>query len=443
MRKKAVFFLLLLAALWLGTPVVGQAAQDSSYVRIGIWTNQANIRLSATSGFSLVDTMNAKVLGNFQPGEKVILSIKDGRIAVNGTLFDSREVKLVAAETGTIEVNSRSYRGEIAVHRTKGKTGLTVVNTLPMEEYLYGIIAKEISPKWPLDAVKAQAIASRTYSMYNLGKHSDDGFDLCATTDCQVYGGKDKEDPRAIRAVDETKGLVMTYQGKPIPAFFHSSGGGYTENSENVWGTYYPFLRGVPDYDQKSPQYKWEKKLTPAELDDAIASAGYSIGKLQTIEVSALMKQPISGSADRGISGRVKQLRLTGTTGSIELTGAKFRTILGLNSTLFDIKVVMPVEKAIDLDITDFNGGHEKKKIDINLPPMTERPLPTDKPNVRRIGGRANEIIVISGYGWGHGLGMSQWGAKAMAENAPRGDSAYFKEILKHYYPGVTIEKLY
>lgn len=443
MRKKAAFFLLILAAMWLGSPTIGQAAPESPVIRVGIWSNQVNIRVAATSEYSLVDTGSQKVLGKFQAGEKALISTKDTRMTVNGIPVEAREIKMVVAGTGTAEVNSRSYRGDIALHRTKGKSGLTVVNTLPLEEYLYGIIAKEISPEWPADAVRAQAVAARTYSMYNLGKHSDDGYDLCAGTDCQVYGGKDKEEPRALRAVDETKGLVMTYQGKPIPAFFHSSGGGYTENSENVWGTYFPFLRGVPDFDQKSPQFKWEKKLTPEDLEDALASIGYSVGKLQTIELSPLTKQPVTGVADRGVSGRVKQLRFTGTGGSIELTGAKFRTILGLNSTLFDIQVVLPTEQAVELDITNRYGGRDKKKVEINIPPMTERPLPTDKPNTRRVGGRANELIIISGYGWGHGLGMSQWGAKAMAEKAPRGDSAYFKEILKHYYPGVAIEKLY
>lgn len=442
MRKKATLILLLLAALWL--PAAGQAAApDSPPIRVGIWANQVNIRVAASTEYSLVDTGSRKVLGKFKAGEKALLSTKDARMTVNGTPVEAREIKLVLAKPGTAEVNSRSYRGEITIHRTKGKSGLTVVDTLPLEEYLYGIIATEISPEWPADAVRAQAVASRTYSLYNLGKHSDDGFDLCAGTDCQVYGGKDKEDPRAIRAVDETKGLAVTYQGKPIPAFFHSSGGGYTENSENVWGTYFPFLRGVPDFDQKSPQFKWEKKLTPADLEDALASAGVSVGKLQTIELSPLTKPPVAGSPDRGVSGRVKKLRFTGTNGSVELTGTKFRTILGLNSTLFDLQVVLPAEKAVEFEITDNYGSRDKKKVEINVPPAPERRLPTDKPAIRRIGGRPNEMIVITGAGWGHGVGLSQWGAKAMAEKAPRGDAAYFKEILKHYYPGTAIEKIY
>lgn len=444
MRKYILAVSVLLLALAFAAPAqAGQA--PSPIIRVGLWYGQVNILLSAESDFSLIDTAGKEVLGTFKAKTKVAVSSRDGKMTINGRPVAAREIAVqlpaAAARTG-IEVNRRFYRGAVSVHRTAGKDGLTVVNTLPLEEYLYGIIAQEISPAWPLEAVKAQAVAARTYAVYNIGKHNDDGYDVRATTDDQAYGGITSEAPRAIQAVDATRGLIVTYAGKPIPAYFHCSGGGYTENSENVWGDAYPFLRGVVDYDEKSPYYHWEKTITTKDLTEILLSAGYNVGRLQTIELSALTKPPVT-SPDRGVSGRVKEIRFTGSDGSFLLTGNKLRTILGLKSTLFDIKVVLPSEKSLKMEITDSYSDRDTKTLEINLPPLTERNLPTDKPGVRRIGGRKGETIIFTGRGWGHGLGLSQWGAKAMAEKAPPGDTAYFEVILKHYYTGVEITKWY
>jgi stage II sporulation protein D len=146
---------------------------------------------------------------------------------------------------------------------------------------------------------------------------------------------------------------------------------------------------------------------------------------------------------DRGVSGRVKNLRLIGSAGSVQISGTKFRSIMGLDSTLFEVKAVVPSQKSIEVEITDSYGDRDKKTIEVNLPPYPEKRLATDNENICRLSGRPNETLLISGFGWGHGLGLSQWGAKAMAEKGPAGDTAYFKEILKHYYTGVDIQKVY
>jgi len=414
-------------------------------IKVGLWANQSNLVISADGNFTIVNRETREVLGQFAAKEKVNVSIKDSRITVNGVAVAVNELgiklKTIAGDH-YIEVNKRRYRGNIDIHRTVNKTGLTVVNTLPLEQYLYGIIAEEISPEWPLEAVKAQAVAARTYALYSLKKHQQDGYDVCATTDCQVYGGINSESVRAIKAVDDTHGQVVVYQGKPIPAFFHASAGGYTENSENVWGTYYSFLRGVEDYDKNAPHYKWEKQLRPAELAEALQRAGYNIGSLRAIVLSPYGQPPLN-AFDRGVSGRVKTIKFIGTNNTVQVPGNKLRSILALNSTAFDIKIVVPVEKDIEFRITDSAGDRATKKIEINLPPQEEKGLLNDKEDMHRISGRAGETIVLTGYGWGHGLGMSQWGAKAMAEKAPPGDTTYFKEILKHYYQSTEIKKVY
>lgn len=437
-------FATLLALVLLSFASASAAGQQDPDIRVGILTNQISILVSADTTYELIDNQG-KSIGKYKPLEKVSVSARNTGLAVNGVLVETPTISIQSsADNGDhyIEVNKRRYRGDVDIHRTSGKAGLTAVNTLPLEHYLYGIIAKEISPEWPLEAVKAQAVAARTYAMFNMKKHQADGYDVCATTDCQVYGGRDSEAVRTSKAVDETRGMVAMYRGKLIAAYFHSSGGGYTESSENVWGTYLPYLRAVADFDQKGPHFKWERKYATEEFEQLLKSAGYDVGRLKTIELSKLVSAPVQ-IQDRGLSGRVKSLQITGSAGTVNITGARLRTALGLPSTLFDIQTVLPVNNKVEFEITDSFGDRETKKVEINVSPYPEKGYVTDKETIRRITYRPNETIMISGLGWGHGVGLSQWGAKAMAEKAPAGDTEYFKTILKHYYQGTEIQKAY
>jgi stage II sporulation protein D len=421
-----------------------QAYSPDTNIRVGIWSNQRNILVSGDIDYEIINSDTGKSLGHLLANEQVTIAFDGTKFTINGKPIDAVRLSILKLKKGneySIEINKKKYRGDIDIHITSGKAGMTVVNTLPLEEYLYGIIGKEISPAWPLEAVKAQTVAARTYALYNMNKHQNDGYDVCATTDCQVYGGRESEVPRVITAVNATEGQVILYQGRPIPAYFHSSSGGYTENSENVWGNYLPYLRGVVDYDQNSPQFKWEKQLTPNELEEVLSKAGYNIGTIKAIGISPLGSQPMT-TIDRGVSGRVKIIRIIGSNGSAQLTGEKLRKILSLKSSLFDVHIVVPVQKSIEFEITNSVGNQGNKKVEINLPPINEKGFFTDKEDIHRISGRPNEIIVISGLGWGHGVGLSQWGAKAMAEEGPQDDPTYFKEILKHYYQGVDVKKL-
>jgi len=422
-------------------------AQDMTEpeIRVGIFSNQPNVVVSANTDFSIVSQDDKKVIGKYVSQQKVTISSLGTNITINGVAVNAKHLSVIfRADKGEYytEVNKRRYRGQIHIHQTNMKNGLTVVNALPVELYLYGVIAKEISPDWPFEAVKAQAVAARTYALNSMNKHKDDGYDVCATTDCQVYGGIDSEAPGALKAVDVTYGQAIFYQSKLISAYFHSSSGGFTENSENVWGAQLPYLRGVVDFDQNTPQYKWEKQFSVSELEDLLTRAGYKIGKLTAIELSPLSKPPVN-SADRGISGRVKEVGLIGTTGNVYLTGNKLRSILSLKSTLFDIGIVVPAQKTLEFEITDSFGDHQTKEVPVNLPSLERKEFLDKRNSLRRVTGQLNEKITFSGFGWGHGLGLSQWGAKVMAETAPHGDDTYFKKILKHYYQGVDIQRAY
>ena len=438
-----VIILLTFTLLW-SVSAFAAPADQSQLIKVGLWDNQQSVLISADSDFVLVGKNNEQA-ARFAAKEKVAVAMKAGQLTINGQQVKSPELRVQPVgkkDDFVIEINKRRYRGEITLQLSTRQSGVTVINTIGIEQYLYGIVGREISPDWPLEAIKAQAVAARSYALHNLKKHRNDGYDVCATTDCQVYSGIDSEAERSTKAVNDTRGLVLRFDGQVIPAFFHSSSGGFTENSENVWGTALPYIRGVTDYDQQSPHFRWSKEITPQELDTLLAKAGYVIGSVQAVTISELGKPPIS-SPDRGISGRVKSIGFTGAKGSVLLTGNRLRSLLGLNSTLFDVKIITPAPAAIDVPITDAFGDRGKKKIEINFKPMEQTGLLMDQSRIHRITGRNQEKIVFSGYGWGHGLGLSQWGAKAMADKAPAGDPAYFRQILKHYYQGVDIVKLY
>ena len=151
--------------------------------------------------------------------------------------------------------------------------------------------------------------------------------------------------------------------------------------------------------------------MTKSELEQALGKGGYSIGRITAIELPSLTSPPMTGAA-RGVSGRVKTVKFIGTSGTVEVNGEKVRKLLELKSTLFDISVLSPALKQ----------GSSKNKTHSIL---------------------VGEKVLITGFGWGHGLGLSQWGAKGMAEKGPQGDSTYYEKILKHYYQGTTIKKVF
>ncbi|BBB92863.1 SpoIID/LytB domain-containing protein [Methylomusa anaerophila] len=415
-------------------------------IKIGIAVNQSSVIISANTDFELAAASETGmkptlILGKFRSKDRVVLTAKNGYVALNNKQMPVQSLAVILrhpngirSSEDSIEVSERHYRGSIEVRATGGNNGLTVINTVPVEQYLYGVIKNEISPDWPIEAVKAQAVAARTYAMANLNKHKADGFDVCTTTDCQIYGGRESEAFRAIEAVDSTRGLVLTYDGKLITAYFHSSSGGYTENSENVWSAYLPYLRGVVDTDQYSPYYKWDKSIPLHEVNAMLGKAGYKVGSLQAIELTPLSKPPVN-VADRGISGRVKTLRLIGANGEVYITGAKFRSLFGLNSTLFDINFASAGQMAA----TDKTDAFKYRNTKVGNTSSTKNI--SSHNNIRYVINKKGSLV-ISGFGWGHGLGLSQWGAKAMADKA-QGNPEYFKDILKHYYQGVEIIKLY
>lgn len=284
---------------------------------------------------------------------------------------------------GFLTVEGRKYRGKLVLLQVKNY--ILVLNELPLEEYLWGVIKREISPSWPQEAVKAQAVVARTYALNKWEEFSQRGEKnlwLENTVIHQVYGGVESEDPLARKAVNLTKGEVIVWEGKPIKAYYSACCGGEIASSKDVWGEDLPYSESKFDpYCSESPYYQWELKIKVKELKRILENEGIRVEKIYRLE-------PVS----RDPGGRVKEIKIYHRGGEITMRGEELRKFLGvdnLKSTLFEVI-------------------------------------------------RWAEYFWFRGRGWGHGVGMCQWGAKKMAE-----EGYSYKEILQFYYPGTKIVRWY
>ena len=298
-------------------------------------------------------------------------------------ISNNKSLIIRSSDRRGIWINSKRYSGKINIVFRNNK--ILVINVLGVEKYLNSVVGSEMPHKWHIEALKAQAIASRTYAL----KKTNNGlYDIDSTQTNQVYNGLESSTFKTRRAVRETRSLVITYKNKLINALFHSSSGGMTENSEAVWSDPYPYLVTVKDFDQKNPKIRWNKEVSKSELKEIFPI----IGGIQQIEVLNITE-----------TGRIKNLKITGTFGEKIITGKEFRSKLGLKSTLF--------RPTISEDFYD--------KKDLN-----------NQSNIQ-----FHPFLIISGMGAGHGVGMSQWGARYMADKGYKAN-----QILKYFYKGVNIK---
>jgi len=211
------------------------------------------------------------------------------------------------------------YRGGVEISRSGGS--LNVINNVPVNLYCRGVLAKEVIPSWPLETLKAFALAARSIGLSSKGAH--DGFDVYPDTRSQVYGPISSEFPQTNRACAATANQVLMYGGKVAMALFSASSGGHTENVENVWyGDPVPYLRGVPDpWDKVSPYHRWTYDYTPARINSLLGS--YVSGRLRSVKITRY-----------GVSKRVIWARLYGTRGVTNIHGDSLQYALGLPDRL-------------------------------------------------------------------------------------------------------------
>lgn len=369
------------------TPPLARASSDGKtpIIEVGLLSGQAEASVRClTDGDVMAD---GRKWQTFKKGETITAKRDGSHIILRGKRSNGTVELRGSDDSVNFSVKGNMYRGSVKLVPSAYTGGVTVVNAVPMEQYLMGVLPYEVSPSWHKDALKAQAVAARTYALYHKNGYRKAGYDVTDDTRSQVYKGTAAETASTNQAVLETAGEVVTYGGKTIDAVFHSNGGGYTENSENVWGSQTPYLRGVKEENSSTVNKAWTRTVSLVSFQDAVGA-----GKLKKIELSKLKKGPMNVK-DRGVSGRVKSVTIEGSKGRKTLTGDRMQSLFGLSSTLFDIEV-------------------------------------------------KGKTVVITGYGSGHGLGLSQWGAEAMAAKNGNGKD-YYKTILTHYFTGTRVEKIY
>ncbi|WP_288261848.1 SpoIID/LytB domain-containing protein [uncultured Prochlorococcus sp.] len=364
-------------------------------------------------------------------------------------VYDLKNKDNFVVETSDVRgiwVGQKRYSGKLKIFVLHNK--ILVVNILGVENYLTSVVGSEMPTKWPMEALKAQAIASRTYALKQRGNAL---YDIDSTNNNQVYSGLEARTYRTTKAVNSTNSLVLIYKNKLINSLFHSSSAGMTENSEDVWGNEYPYLSSVKDFDKNNPKLRWQKTFANEELKKLFPSTG-GIKQIEILNITN--------------TGRVKNVKIQGEFGSNQLSGTDIRKRLNLNSTLVRFKlvedhetpsdnenpkllsastlennptthVVKPGESLFDIavrynvnlnNIVTLNKIKDPSIININqILIIPKKPL-NKVPKIEK-------ILVVTGYGYGHGVGMSQWGARYLASKGAKAE-----EILKHFYKGVKIK---
>ena len=411
----------------------------------------------------------ASALGGkaLSPSDVTILDIDGNPILL---IADSDAYFMGTGSTPVVDLGARSYRGIIDfIHNSDGT--ITAVNVIDLEEYLYGVVASEIPSSYEYEAIKAQACAARTYALYKWNRESDIGYDICDSTHCQAYMGYDYEDSTTRQAVIDTEGELIYYNGSPIEALFFSSSGGYTEDAVNVWGTDVAYLKAVDD-SQEINCPEWERTITLDDLDNLIQTNGYNIGSATGMRITIDNK-----------TNRVQKLEILGTEGTKTITLEACRTVFGSIGSSFNSRnytitngvvesggktetvtsnvigtfISEPLEGfkvgrdyviGADCAVIYSNAsgakayGYDGKEIDLDDIPNIDDLITTtttvttsNSTSGTTVISSKGSTIEIKGYGIGHGVGLSQMGANGMAKNG-----ADYKEILKHYYTGVTVE---
>jgi len=436
------------------------SAGKQPILRVGIFLNQTEVNISGDGAFkiynlksnSLISEEHNKIV-KLVPHDKGIEILEKGVYSGPIKVIPVGNTKIIIMFNG----QKYRYRGNIEIDIDKEHRKLNVINIIGIEEYLYGVLKKEISPHWPKEALKAQAVAARTFAIFNMNKYIDKGYNICASTNSQAYGGVNHEDPLTNKAVDETRGVIIAYKGKPINAVYHSDSGGHTEDSENVWGSFLPYLRSVESkFEEKvsPPHHTWSYSINEKDLTEKLQKQGYEINSVVSIE-------PVKKSE----TGRASELVFTvDNVKVINMKTNDFRGLIGadlIRSTLFDIEAIGK-ESNIKEDIEDKREIEDKKEQEGSIKEILEQKkdwtikellelMKKNKEEKEKEKEKEEEVLkveivksnipltfIFSGSGNGHGVGMSQWGAYGMALQGYR-----YQDILKYYYQGINIIKKY
>ncbi|MBI1976364.1 MAG: SpoIID/LytB domain-containing protein [Candidatus Omnitrophica bacterium] len=351
-------------------------------IRVAVLQNVSKFSLTINGSYQILLPYNQELIS--QGG-----SLKDIKVTATtaGVQFGEQEfpvfgvtVRIPESQRGFITVNGRHFRGGMDVYRQKNQT-LLVVNHVDVEDYLQGVLYHEVSHRWPSEVLRAQAVAARTYAIYQTTVSQSKDFDVTSDVFSQVYGGATSEKRRTNRAVEATRGIVLVWNNQIFPAYFHAACGGNTLASNELWKIEIPPLLGVKcSFCAGSPHFYWKTDMSKETLLARLKKADYPLKDIDGIEM-------IRNDA----AGRALDLILFHPDGQLNMSANAFRLAAGPNeirSTFFTVDI-------------------------------------------------QNQQIVFRGRGWGHGVGLCQWGAYGMSRQGKK-----MEEILSYYYPGAEIVKI-
>ncbi|WP_457570660.1 SpoIID/LytB domain-containing protein [Desulfovulcanus sp.] len=287
---------------------------------------------------------------------------------------------ILKSEENIFYLRNKVYHGQLILQVRRGK--ILFINYLPLESYLLGVVPKEMSPSWHIQALKAQAVAARSYAYFLILRSEDKEYDVAATTASQVYGGAGVGNTKTRRAVEETRGEILTFNGQPVLTYFHAHSGGMLEDAGLVWSTRLPYYKVTQDeVSQNFKPYFWETRISEDEIISALNKHGFQIQRIKNLVTDKYSS-----------SGRIVEVLMD--TGS---------DILCVKSNSLRIWI----------------GASRIKS------------------TLCRIEKRGDDYL-FSGKGYGHGVGMSQWGAQGLANQGQN-----YRQILNHYYPGTEVRVIY
>ena len=354
-------------------------AQDSRDIRVLILDDVPSVAVSVEGRYRIADSAHKTTL---YAASNLMAKFtgSSGAIIFSGKNFTPRRISIIPETGRTVSVNSKHYKGSLQVIR-KNSGRLAVVNCLDLEDYVKGIAVRETSHYWPMEALKAQAVVFRTFALYRRNESGTRDFDVTADVFSQGYGGQAAERYRISDAVDQTRGEVLFYDGKILPAFYHSTCAGHTEDASKLWDINIRPLKGVAcGFCKESPHFHWKAVIPKDMIRQAWNKKQPGMKEVRGVSVRA-----------RNASGRAATLLIKTEDQSLVIAAKDFRHLIGQDV----------------LRSTDF-----------------------------KVSARGNDLV-FEGKGWGHGAGLCQWGAYFKAKKG-----SDYTEILSYYYPSSSLHKI-
>ncbi len=378
--KRIVSIIVFLAAV-IGIVMIAAAGDKSrvkmdALIRVAIIRDAREIDLEVDGPFKMAEGKNSREFSSFTKLPLNSVRLLDKGFFINGEVYPYDRLVIAPVRDAQIRVNKHSFRGQVVLIRSADDR-ISVVNTINIEDYVKGVLYHEVSHHWPIEVIKAQAVATRTYALYSINNSKD--YDVTNDIYSQVYGGRNSERYRTGLAVERTASQILSFEGKILPAYFHACCGGMTQDASVLWKINVAPLKGVPCvFCKDAPHMNWKNNMRLKVIQDLLNTKGYKMGLIKEISVK-----------QRDRSNRVVSLDVIGR-GNEQLTikADELRELLGPNTL-----------KSNNYDI-EMKGYY----------------------------------VDFIGHGWGHGVGMCQWGARGMAMQ-----QFSYNQILNYYYPGAQI----